>query len=126
MFEPAIQLNGSKEQQDKWLSLSRDGRILGTYCQTELAHGTFVRGIETTATFDPDKDEFVIHSPTLGSTKFWPASLGYSTTHAIVMARLVVSQKDHGPHMFIVPVRSLDDGTPMPGIKMGDVGLKMS
>jgi hypothetical protein len=27
-------------------------QIIGTYAQTELGHGTFVRGLETTATYD--------------------------------------------------------------------------
>ena len=27
-------------------------RVIGTYAQTELGHGTFVRGLETTATYD--------------------------------------------------------------------------
>lgn len=30
----------------------RRPQIIGTYAQTELGHGTFVRGLETTATFD--------------------------------------------------------------------------
>lgn len=33
-------------------------------------------------------EEFVIHSPTLTSTKWWPGGLGKTSTHAIVMARL--------------------------------------
>jgi acyl-CoA oxidase len=44
-------------------------QIIGCYAQTELGHGSNVQGLETTATFDPDKDEFVIHSPTLTSSK---------------------------------------------------------
>ena len=47
-------------------------KLVGTYAQTELGHGTFVRGLETTATFDPEADEFVAHSPTLTATKWWP------------------------------------------------------
>lgn len=46
--------------------------------------------------------EFVIHSPTLSSTKWWPGGLGKTATHAVVMARLFVAGKDHGPHAFIV------------------------
>jgi acyl-CoA oxidase len=85
-----------------------------------------VQGLETTATFDQAKNEFVIHSPTISSTKFWPAGLGFSTTtHSVVMAQLVVDQKHIGPHLFIVQLRSVEDGKPMPGIKMGDIGIKM-
>ncbi|KAF2875806.1 acyl-CoA dehydrogenase/oxidase C-terminal [Massariosphaeria phaeospora] len=126
LFEPAIQYCGNEEQKAKWLPLSRAGKILGTYCQTELGHGTFVRGLETTATFDQTADEFVIHSPTLSSTKFWPGGLGFSTTHTVVMARLMIGTNDHGPHLFIVQLRSTEDGMPLPGIKLGDVGLKMA
>lgn len=95
------------------------------YAQTELGHGSFVRGVETTATFDANTDEFVIHSPTVSSIKFWPAGMGFSTSHGAVMAKLVVDKKDLGPHLFIVPLRCLKDGRPLAGIRMGDVGLKM-
>ena len=72
MFTPTIKLQGSPEQQAYWLPLCESGTIIGTYAQTELGHGTFVRGLETTATFDPKTDEFIVHSPTVTSTKFWP------------------------------------------------------
>lgn len=45
--------------------------------QTELGHGTFVRGLETTATYDPKTKEFVLHSPTLTSYKWWPGGCKY-------------------------------------------------
>jgi acyl-CoA oxidase len=64
--------------------------ILGCYAQTELGHGSNVAGLETTATLDKTTDEFVIHSPTLTSTKFWPGDLGRFATHAVVYARLKI------------------------------------
>jgi acyl-CoA oxidase len=126
LFVPAIELCGSAKQKAHWLPLARQGKVIGTYAQTELGHGTFVRGIETTATLDEATDEFVLHSPTRSSTKFWPGGLGFSTTHAILMARLLIRAHDHGPHLFIVQLRSLEDGKPLPGMQLGDIGLKLA
>ncbi|KAJ7139601.1 acyl-CoA dehydrogenase/oxidase C-terminal [Mycena epipterygia] len=125
MFIPALKLLASSEQLAHWLPLAESGKILGTYCQTELGHGTFLRGLETTATFDPATDEFVIHSPTTSSTKYWPGGLGYSSSHAIVMARLIIGARDHGVHPFMTQLRSLEDFTPLPGVELGDIGLKL-
>ncbi|KAF7985623.1 hypothetical protein HWV62_2119 [Athelia sp. TMB] len=125
MFIPTLKLQASAEQLRYWLPLAESGKIIGTYCQTEIGHGTFVRGLETIATFDPATDEFVIHSPTVSSTKYWPGGLGFSCSHAIVMAQLIVGGKDHGVHPFMVQLRSLTDYTPLAGIELGDIGLKM-
>lgn len=45
-----------------------------------------------------------MHSPTLTSTKWWPGGMGKTATHAVVMARLILKGRDHGPHAFIVQV----------------------
>ena len=36
--------------------------------------GTFIRGLETTATYDPKTQQFDMHSPTLTSMKWWPGA----------------------------------------------------
>ncbi|XXG75813.1 hypothetical protein AAC387_Pa08g0307 [Persea americana] len=79
MFIPAIKGQGTEEQQQKWLTLASKMQIIGCYAQTELGHGSNVQGLETTATFNPASDEFIIHSPTLTSRKvsngvvaWWP------------------------------------------------------
>ncbi|XP_074304778.1 peroxisomal acyl-coenzyme A oxidase 1-like [Silene latifolia] len=124
MFIPAIKGQGTEEQQRKWLPMAYRMQIIGCYAQTELGHGSNVQGLETTATFDPESDEFVIHSPTLTSSKWWPGGLGKVSTHAIVYARLLVDGQEHGVHGFIVQLRSLDDHLPLPGITVGDIGMK--
>lgn len=110
------------EQLAHWVPLAESGAILGSYAQTELGHGTYVGGIETTATFESEADEFVIHSPTTTSAKYWPGSLGYTSSHAVVMARLIVNGEDLGVHAFMVQLRAMDDYKPLPGVELGDIG----
>ncbi|KAI2530223.1 acyl-CoA oxidase 2, partial [Homo sapiens] len=78
--------------------------------------GTYLQGLETEATYDAATQEFVIHSPTLTATKWWPGDLGRSATHALVQAQLICSGARRGMHAFIVPIRSLQDHTPLPGV----------
>ncbi|XP_073307015.1 putative peroxisomal acyl-coenzyme A oxidase 1.2 [Primulina huaijiensis] len=124
MFVPAIKGQGTDEQQNEWLSLAYKMKIIGCYAQTELGHGSNVQGLETMATFDRQTDGFVIHSPTLTSSKWWPGGLGKVSTHAVVYARLITDGGDHGVHRFIVQLRNLEDHTPLPGITVGDIGMK--
>lgn len=51
MFIPTVQMQGTAEQQAYWLPLAESGKIIGTYAQTELGHGTLVRGLETVSDF---------------------------------------------------------------------------
>ncbi|KAL8103166.1 hypothetical protein AgCh_027635 [Apium graveolens] len=124
MFVPAIKGQGTEEQQEKWLPLAQRLQIIGCYAQTELGHGSNIQGLETTATFDSNTDEFIIHSPTLTSSKWWPGGLGKVSTHAVVYARLMTEGQYHGVHGFVVQLRSLEDHLPLPGITVGDIGTK--
>ncbi|XP_078440093.1 peroxisomal acyl-coenzyme A oxidase 1-like [Wolffia australiana] len=124
MFVPAIKGQGTEEQLKKWLPLATNMKIIGCYAQTELGHGSNVQGLETTATFDPKTDEFIIHSPSLTSYKWWPGGLGKVSTHAVIFAKLICGGQDHGVYGFIVQLRSLDDHSPLPGITIGDIGTK--
>jgi acyl-CoA oxidase len=69
VFVPALMNLATQEQQDKWLMKSLNAEIIGSYAQTELGHGTFIRGLETTATYDPKTKEFVLHSPSITAYK---------------------------------------------------------
>ncbi|KAI6053721.1 peroxisomal acyl-coenzyme A oxidase 2 [Marmota monax] len=125
VFMNALRSLGSEEQIAKWIPLCENFQIITTYAQTELGHGSYLQGLETEATYDAATQEFVIHSPTMTAAKWWPGDMGRSATHALVLAQLICSGARQGMHAFIVPIRSLQDHTPLPGITVGDIGPKM-
>ncbi|XP_040891679.1 peroxisomal acyl-coenzyme A oxidase 1 isoform X2 [Toxotes jaculatrix] len=124
MFTPTLYSQCDHQQARKWLPLADSFQIVGTYAQTELGHGTHLRGLETTATYDPATQEFVLNSPTVSSIKWWPGGLGKTSNHAIVLAQLYTLGKCHGLHAFIVPIRDMSTHKPLPGIVVGDIGPK--
>ena len=122
MFTPTIFAQASDEQQKEWLPLALNYRLLGTYAQTELGHGSFVRGMETTATYDASTDSFILDTPTLTATKWWPGNLGRNTTHCVLMARLITEGVDQGVHAFFLPLRDPATYKLLPGRITGDIG----
>jgi hypothetical protein len=48
----------------------------------QLGHGSNVRGLETTATWNPKDRTFILHSPSLTASKWWIGSLGRTANHA--------------------------------------------
>ncbi|KAL6423736.1 hypothetical protein ACFW04_010310 [Cataglyphis niger] len=86
MFIPAIMGQGTVEQQGYWISKAWSCNIIGTYAQTELGHGTFIRGLETAATYDPETKEFILNSPTLTSYKWWPGGCKHYLLNILISA----------------------------------------
>ncbi|KAH8235951.1 hypothetical protein KR032_011186, partial [Drosophila birchii] len=126
MFMTTLLSQGTEEQQAQWLNRAwhMDG-VIGTYAQTELGHGTFVRGLETRADYDPERQEFVLNTPTQSSYKFWPGGLGNTANLIIVLAQLYVKGKHHGLQSFLVRIRDERTHEPLPGIDVGDIGPRM-
>ncbi|KDQ11213.1 hypothetical protein BOTBODRAFT_177465 [Botryobasidium botryosum FD-172 SS1] len=124
-FHPVIMSQGSLEQVAEYGSRSAHHAIIGCYAQTELGHGSNVNKLETTATYLPNSQEFEIHSPTFTSAKWWIGGLAKTATHAVVQAQLILpGEKNVGPHLFIVQLRSLETHEPLQGISLGDIGPK--
>ena len=133
MFATTIREQGSEQQKAYWMPKIEKWEIIGAYAQTELGHGSNVRGIELEAKWDPKTKEFILHSPTLTSCKWWNGSLGRTSTHSIVVAQLLLpvsspegssKYESHGPHPFIVQVRNMKTHQPLEGIVIGDIGAK--
>ena len=130
MFATSIREQCNDEQKAHWLPKVENWEIIGCYGQTELGHGSNVKGIECLAKWDPKTKEFIIHSPTITASKWWNGALGRTANHAIVVAQLLLPDpatgkyKSYGPHQFIVQIRDMKTNKPLEGIVIGDIGPK--
>lgn len=79
MLVDAIRKQGTDEQFEKFGKRAENFEICATYAQTELGHGTFLRGLQTRADFDRETDEFILNTPTLTAYKWWPGGCKYRT-----------------------------------------------
>ena len=66
-----------------------------------------------------------MNTPTITATKFWIGGLAEMATFSVVFARLLIGEKDHGVHSFLVPLRDIKTHTPLPGRIIGDCGEKL-
>ncbi|OCF35829.1 acyl-CoA oxidase [Kwoniella heveanensis BCC8398] len=127
LFLGALRSGATPNQLSYWIDrgvLGLNG-VIGCFAMTELAHGSNVAGLETTATFDRGSDEFIIHTPHLGATKWWIGGAASTATHAAVFAQMIVDGKKYGVKTFVTQLRDTKTFTLMPGVTIGDIGKKM-
>ena len=98
---------------------------IGCFCMTELSHGSNVMQLQTTATYDPIRKQFIINTPTERDIKVWIGNLAKDATYAIVFARLITQDKDEGVHPFVVQIRDKISHKPLTGLLIGDMGAKI-
>ncbi len=71
LFNSAMREQSSDAQRAYWIPKIESWEIIGAYAQTELGHGSNIRGVELQVTWDQTTKEFVLHSPTLTASKWW-------------------------------------------------------
>lgn len=123
LFGSAIYQLGTKEHHDKWLRDVIDLSLPGAFAMTEMGHGSDVAAIGTTATYDPEAEEFVIHTPFRAATKDFLGNAALHGKAATVFAQLITGGVNYGVHCFFVPIRD-DDGALLPGVSSEDDGVK--
>jgi acyl-CoA oxidase len=115
---------GTEKHHKKYLKDIGTLEIPGCFAMTETNHGSNVKGIETTATYDHSTKSFVIHTPNEFARKEYIGNAACHGEMATVFAKLILDGKDYGVSAFIVPIRD-KKGNTLKGIHIFDCGRKM-
>ncbi|MGW5454501.1 acyl-CoA dehydrogenase family protein [Nocardia sp. NPDC003979] len=122
LFGGAVENLGTERHRDyikRLISLD----LLGCFAMTESGHGSDVAVLETTATYDPATQEFVVNTPTPSARKDYIGGAAEHARMAAVFAQLVTEGKNQGVHCFLVPIRD-ENGADLPGVTTSDDGRK--
>jgi acyl-CoA oxidase len=120
LFGGAVENLGTERHHKKYVKKIIDLELLGCFAMTETGHGSDVQALETTATYDPATQEFVIDSPTRTSRKDYIGGAAQTARVAAVFAQLITPDGEgHGVHCLLVPIRD-DEGNDLPGVTTSD------
>jgi acyl-CoA oxidase len=123
LFGGAIENLGTERHHQAYVPKIINLELRGCFAMTETGHGSDVQRLETTATYDPDTQEFVIDSATPTARKDYIGGAAETATVAAVFAQLITTKngepEEHGVHCFVVPIRD-DEGNDLPGVATSD------
>jgi acyl-CoA oxidase len=115
---------GTRPHHERYLKKIATLELPGCFAMTETGHGSNVQGLETTATYDPETQEFVIHTPVERARKEFIGNAAAHGRMAAVFAQLIVDGESHGVHALVVPLRD-EDGSLHQGVRIEDCGEKL-
>src|SRR6478736_4476078 len=115
---------GTERHHKKYLKDIGTLELPGCFAMTETNHGSNVKGIETTATYDHATKTIIIHTPSAQAKKEYIGNAAVHGQAATVFAKLIIDEKDYGVSAFVVPLRD-KSGKTLPGITIEDCGRKM-
>src|SRR5438874_10191651 len=123
LFGGVIRRLGTKRHHERYLRAAMTMELPGCFAMTETGHGSDVQSIRTTATYDPQRQEFTIHTPDDDACKDYIGNVARDGRMAAVFAQLVTAGKGRGVHVFLVPIRD-QRGRPCRGVRIEDCGHK--
>ncbi|NUY79816.1 acyl-CoA dehydrogenase family protein [Flavobacterium sp. MAH-1] len=115
---------GTQKHHEKYLKKIGTLEIPGCFAMTETHHGSNVKGLRTTATYNHSSQTFSIHTPSKNDQKEYIGNAAKHGQMATVFAKLIIDGKDYGVNAFIVPIRNADMTT-VDGVTIDDCGHKM-
>jgi acyl-CoA oxidase len=127
LFGGAVENLGTERHHEAYVKKIIDLKLLGCFAMTETGHGSDVQSLETTATYDAETEEFVIHSETPTARKDYIGGAAETARVAAVFAQLITTQDgkpaSQGVHCVLVPIRD-DEGNDLPGVTTSDCHYK--
>nr|WP_315238295.1 acyl-CoA dehydrogenase [uncultured Flavobacterium sp.] len=120
----SVQSLGTEKHYAKYLKDIGSLKIPGCFAMTETHHGSNVKGLETTATYNHNDQTFTIHTPHEKAQKEYIGNAAVHGQMATVFAKLIIDGHDYGVNAFVVPLRDTN-GNVLNGITIGDCGHKM-
>lgn len=124
LFGMSVYFLGTEKHHKKYLRDIGTLALPGCFAMTETGHGSNVKDIETTATYNHGDKTFIIHSPSESAGKEYIGNAALHGQMATVFAKLIVDGTDYGVNAFMVPLR--DGGSyELPGVTIKDCGRKM-
>lgn len=124
LFGGSILQLGTERHHQKYLRDVGSLALPGCFAMTETGHGSNVHDLQTTARYDRESREFVIHTPHAGARKDYIGNAACHGRLATVFAQLELGEEQHGVHALLVPIRN-EDGTACPGVGIEDCGEKL-
>jgi acyl-CoA oxidase len=124
LFGMSVYFLGTEKHHKKYLSLIGTLELPGCFAMTETGHGSNVKGIETTATYNHETKMIVVNTPTEQAKKEYIGNAAIHGQMATVFAKLIVEGKDYGVSAMLVPIRD-SKGKTLPGVTIEDCGRKM-
>jgi len=122
LFGGSIEKLGTKRHHDTYLRKAGTAELPGCFAMTETLHGSNVRGIKTTATYDHASGNIIIDTPGENDNKEYIGNALHARL-ATVFAQLIAEGRNHGVHAVLVPLRDSDHRL-LPGIRIEDNGYK--
>jgi acyl-CoA oxidase len=124
LFGGAVLHLGTHTHHERYLHRIAKLDLPGCFAMTETGHGSNVQALRTTATYDADTEEFVVHTPDEDARKDYIGGAARDGRLAAVFAQLIVGGESRGVHALLVPIRD-DDGTVLDGVRIEDCGAKL-
>ena len=115
---------GTEKHHKKYMKDIGTLELPGCFAMTETGHGSNVKGLETTATYQHSTRSFVIHTPHEQAKKEYIGNAAVHGQMATVFAKLIVEGKDYGVSALVVPLRD-KSGKTVSGVTIEDCGRKM-